>query len=230
MYVCMYVRSSSPHHSSIPECMYACVLMYDELRHKMRITERFMRPVAQYNIACDKRGITLANRSRFIRGFLTSLSTNIFTGEHIDIARAGQYIRGIPKITAEAATVAVDSAELVMQLSAAMGGEAAKHVNMRAINNDACEQYFSMFQHTTADGFIKNVDTYSRELAKKLSEATPFYYPGNSITKGGKRTRANFNDESAQHEDALVRSVDDNSTSKGSKPIREKSRVKLTKN
>lgn len=199
------------------------------LRLEMEMAEIFMRPVAYYNIACDKRGVSLDNRSRLLNIFLESLSRNICTGAHLDIARAGEYVHGISKITTETAAVCVNGAHLVMQLSAKMGAEAAAWVNMRALNNDACEQHFSTSQNKTAVDFIKSVDIYSKELEKRLCAKTPFYYPGNSITRGGKRSRSDFNDESAQHEDALVRSLDDDSTSKGSKPIREKSRVKVVK-
>ena len=60
-----------------------------------------------------------------------------------------------------------------------------------------------------------------------MSEETGYYIPGNSITKGAKRKRGSYNDESAAHEVPLARCLNDTSTGRGSLSIRDLSNVKV---
>jgi N-acetylmuramoyl-L-alanine amidase CwlA len=92
-----------------------------------------------------------------------------------------------------------------------------------------CEQLFSGTQNLSKSQFTPVINKKSMVLRQMLDKSTNHYMVSNSITKKAKHERGCFNDQSARHNVAVDRSIDDDTTTQGRVALRDMTNVKARK-
>ena len=154
--------------------------------------ETMTRTLAGYDAATDTRGLTLEERDKYMA------ETKEYMLRGFNLNKTGTHHNEFSRATTESFVITTESwATMRRIMDAHLPPEAAGNLNVRsALSDDDMERLFSCAKGVpTANGMLSQMNSYSRELRKKLDPDLKwgYVYGGSKIFRNHPHSNLRFN-------------------------------------